>query len=125
MENNGKFIFIVKADVCTANGKDVNATKILEVMKTYGTVEDYETHIKALRSEDKKTIDNLVAQVEAIKSQNLTADEIELINVYRKLIAASNKVHIDEKETLRKQLDDVYAENEERNAAIAALIGRK
>ncbi len=124
MENR-EFIFIVRADKCTENGKDVNATKILEVMRTYGDVLDYETHVKELRATDQETIKNLVAQVEAIKAQNLSADEIHFVNEYRKLKAAAVKEHIDEKEALRKQLDDVYAENEKRNDLIAELIGRK
>lgn len=118
------FVFTVKDDVCTANNKDVNATKILEVMRTYGTVEDYDEHVKAIKNQYQASLDNVVAQNEAIKEQNLTSDEIELVNAYRKLRAQATKSYITENDTLRKQLEEIQAENEKRNDAIAVLIGR-
>ena len=122
---NGKYIFSIKKDICTANDKDVNATKLLEIMRTYGTVEDYNAHVATLRAEDKETIDNLVAQNEAIKEQNLSADEVELLNKYRVLKAAAVQKVVVENGTLKKQLEDIKSENETRNGKIAELLGIK
>lgn len=118
------FVFTVKDDVCTANNKDVNATKILEVMRTYGTVEDYDEHFKGIKATYQASLDNVVAQNEAIKEQNLTSDEIQLVNEYRKLRAKATQSYITENDVLRKQLEEIQAENEKRNDAIAVLIGR-
>lgn len=120
-----KYVFTVKDDVCTANGKDVNATKLLEIMRTYGTVEDYEAHVKALKDEYQASLDSVVAQNEAIKEQNLSADEVELLNKYRVLKAAAVQKHVVENGTLKKQLEDIAAENELRNDKIAELLGIK
>ena len=113
-----KFVFTVKDDVCTANGKDVNATRILEVMHKYGTVEEYDTVVAGLKQEYQNVLDNVVAQNEAIKEQNLTADEIAMINAYRTQRAIAVQKHIDENTVLRDQLTEVKNEIEARKAII-------
>lgn len=107
-----KLVFIIKDDVCTANAKDVNATRLLEVMKSYGTVEDYDTHVAGIKAEYQKTLDNVVAQNEAIKQQNLSEEEIAMVNAYRTQRAKAVKGYIDENAKLTKTLEDVKAKHE-------------
>lgn len=113
-----KYVFTVKDDVCTANGKDVNATRILEVMQKYGTVETYDVVVSGLKAEYQSVLDNVVAQNEAIKEQNLTVEEIAIVNAYRTQRAVAVQKYIDENAVLRNQLDDVKAEIEARKAII-------
>lgn len=120
-----KYVFTVKDDVCLANGKDVNATHVLEVMKTYGAVEDYDTVIAKIKAEYQEALDNVVAQNEAIKQQNLSDEEIALVNEYRTLRAKAVQAYIEENTTLTKQLEDIKAEYEKRITLISEIIGKK
>jgi hypothetical protein len=78
-----KYVFTVKEDICNANNKDVNATELLSIMSHYGTVVDYDRDIAVVKAEYQAAIDNLNAQLGAIKEQELTADEIAMIKAYR------------------------------------------
>lgn len=78
-----KVVLTIKEDVCQKNGKDVNATDLLNVMAHYGTVEDFDTALAKEKSESQATIDGLNAQLNAIKEQELTVDEIKMVKAYR------------------------------------------
>ncbi len=120
-----KYIFTVRDDTCVANEKDVNATRVLEVMRTYGTVEDYDAHVAVIKQEYQDALDNVVAQNEAIKAQNLSDEEIELVNAYRMLRARAVKTYIEENEGLRQTLNEVKAEHERTIEIIANVINKK
>ena len=120
-----KYVFTVKDDICLANGKDVNATQIIDVMKTYGTVEDYDTHVAVIKKEYQDALDNVVAQNEAIKAQNLTELEVEVLNALRVYHGKAVKSYVDENERLTKTLDDVKAEHERTIEIIANVINKK
>lgn len=107
-----KLVFTIKDDVCTANAKDVNATRLLEVMKGYGTVEDFDTVTAQMRAEYQTTLDNVVAQNEAIKQQNLSEEEIAIVNTYRAQRAKAVQGYKDENAGLRQTLADVKAKHE-------------
>lgn len=128
-----KYVFTVKDDVCAKNNKDVNATALLEKMRLYGTVESYDSNMVAVKAEYQSVIDELTARYDAIKSLNLSADEISLVNLYRSLkaetaaayVAEVNTVKAElgaENEALKKQLEDIKVENEGRIAKIAAIL---
>jgi hypothetical protein len=117
-----KYIFTVRDDTCIANEKDVNATRVLEVMRTYGTVEDYDPHIAVIKQEYQEALDNVCAQNEAIKAQNLSEDEIAMVNAYRTQREIVEHNHIVEKEELRQTLKDVKAKHESTLALIADAI---
>ncbi len=117
-----KLVVTIRDDICTANGKDVNATALIEKIKLYGTVEDYDVNMTAVKAEYQTVINEVSARYEAIKSLNLTQDEITFLNLYRKLKAETAAVHVAEKEALAKQLADVKAEQEGRIAKIAAIL---
>lgn len=120
-----KYVFTVKDDVCLANGKDVNATHVLEVMKTYGAVEDYDTVIAKIKAEYQETLDNVVAQNEAIKHQNLSDEEIAIVNEYRKQRAKAVQVYIEENANLNKTLEEVKVEHEKTIEMISNVINKK
>lgn len=119
-----KYVFTVKDDTCLANGKDVNATQILDVMRTYGTVEDYDTHVAVIKQEYQKTLDNLVAQNRAIEEKNLTDDEFAIVMEYRRQRAKAVQVHIDERDEARQTLATVKAEHEKTIEMIANVINK-
>lgn len=118
-----KFVFTVKEDICAQNEKDPTAKQLLETMQKYGEVKDYETIIAEVRAEDKKTIAGLYTQLEAIKEQKLTPDEIRVVKTYRECVAAKEAEHIAKNECLVKQLQAVKVESEQRIARIRQAIG--
>ena len=101
-----KYVFTIKDDVCAANGKDVEATELLQKMKLWGDVEDYEKAIAAVRAEYQVTIDNLKAQNDAIKDQELTDDEIALLNSYRACKKATGDAYQARINALEKHIED-------------------
>lgn len=119
-----KFVFTIKDDVCAANGKDVEATELLAKMKLWGTIEDYEQAVSVVRAEYQATIDNLTAQLNAIKDQELTNDEIVLLNAYRGCKKVTGDAFQERINALESQLDEISAENQKRLAQIAAILAQ-
>ena len=99
-----KVVLTIKEDICAKNNKDVNATELLNVMAHYGVVESYETATAKERAESQSTIDGLTKQLDDIKEQELTVDEMNIVRAYR---AAKNSVvakFTAENESLRESL---------------------
>jgi hypothetical protein len=120
-----KLVFTIKDDVCLANGKDVNATQLIEVAKKYGTVEDFDTVVAAVRAEYQATLDNVVAQNEAIKQQNLSDEEIAMVNTYREQRAKAVKVYEDKVVELEGTLENVKVEHERTIELISNVINKR
>ena len=116
-----KFVLNVKPEVCTANGKDPAATELLKKMELYGEVTPFDTAVAADRAEDKATIENLTAQVFAIKDQELTADEIKLLNFYRVLKAELGEGFQKIIDSQAATLEDVRVKSLARAAQITEL----
>ncbi len=76
--------FKIKKDVCEAHNKDFNAVELLKAMSHYGEVVPFENEVAGMKRDYETTIENLSAQLTAIKEQELTADEIEMVRAYRK-----------------------------------------
>lgn len=118
-----KFVFTPSGKVMADNGKEESKLpELLSVMRTYGTVEAYDVNMTAVKAEFTAEYNDLKARYEAIKNLNLAPDEITLLNLYRDLKAKQAAVHVAEKEALKKQLTDIKAENDGRNAKILALL---
>jgi hypothetical protein len=99
-----KVVLTIREDVCAKNNKDVNAAELLNVMAHYGTVESYETATAKDKAEFQSNIDSLQKQLDDIKEQELTVDEINIVRAYR---AAKNSVvakYTAENESLRESL---------------------
>lgn len=78
------YVFTVKDDICNQHGKtEQNKQELLKVLTHYGTIEDYDAVIAIERAKYQAVIDNQTKQIEAIKDQELTADEISMVKAYR------------------------------------------
>jgi hypothetical protein len=119
-----KYVFTIKDDVCAANGKDVNATELLAKMKLWGDVTDYDKATAQERAEYQTVVDSLTAQLGAIKAQELTDDEIVLLNAYRECKAKNAAVYDARIDELEGQLDDIRIEEQQRVEQIIALLQR-
>lgn len=118
-----KIVFTIKDDVCLANGKDVNATELIAIMGHYGTVEDYDKHMAKTQSEYQVTLNNMISQFNAIKDQELTADEIEIVKSYRESKASVVVEYESKVSALMSQLQTVKEESKKRYEQIKAIIG--
>lgn len=78
-----KYVLTIDEATCSKNNKDVNAKELLNVMGHYGTVENYETVEARVVAEHQKVNAELHAQLNAIKDQELTVDEIKMVKAYR------------------------------------------
>ena len=107
-----KYVFTVKEDICQLNGKDPSARDLLEKMKLWGSVVDYDSDIAAVKAEYQKTLDELTRQYNAIADQKLTESEIKLINAYRTCYAIDTRKYTEEIEKLTKQITDSIANHE-------------
>ena len=75
-----QYVFTMKDDVCSLNGKtDAQKEEVLKVLTHYGTVEDYDNVVAGERAKYQSVIDNQTKQIEAIKEQELTLDDLHFI----------------------------------------------
>ena len=118
-----KVVLTIKEDVCVKNNKDVNATELLNVMAHYGTVETYESATAKDKAEFQATIDSLNNQLNAIKEQELTVDEIKMVKSYRENKSSVVSAYVAEAEQYKSQLQAVKNEHEQRVAKLKAILG--
>ena len=118
-----KLVFTIKDDICAANGKDIAATELIEKMKLYGNVEDYDRVVATVRAEYQATADNLTAQISAIKAHDLTPDELELVKSYRACKANISGGYEARINMLETQLSDIRLEEQTRLEKIMAILG--
>lgn len=119
-----KYAFTFMEDVCNSNGVNSDPTELLEKMKLRGKVEDFDSAVATVRAECQTTIDNLTAQLNAIKEQELTEDEIVLLNAYRgckKFTGDKYQTRID---SLEKQLTENSEEMQKRLSLIAEILNQ-
>lgn len=93
-----KYVFTVDEAVCAAHGKDPNAVELLQVMKSYGTVE--EQHEEVTLSEDEitvlRTLRNVKAQSKAETDEKIARLEATIIGMKT------------EKENLGKRIAEMF-----------------
>lgn len=104
-----KLVFTFMEDVAIANGKNPDPAELLEKMKLRGKVSDFEDEVRAIRAEYQGALDNLTAQNQAIRDQELTEDEIIFLNFYRERKAKNGEAFQARIDTLEHQLDDTRA----------------
>lgn len=112
----------VKENVCLANGKDPAATELIAKMRLWGDVTPLADEIAAVKAEYQKVIDDITAQFNAIKSQELTPDEIVLLNAYRDCKAAVGEGYQKRIEGLEQCLEEVRVASKKRAEQIAQLV---
>lgn len=119
-----QYVFTMKDDVCTANGKtEAQKNEVLKVLTHYGTVEDYDTVLASERARYQQVIDNQTKQIEAIKEQELTIDEIKMVKAYREGKSSVVAEYVAKADAYAKQLEAVKVENEQRVARIKQALG--
>lgn len=118
-------VITVLDDVCAKNNKDPEATQLIEVARSYGKVEPLEVVVEEIKKSYQQTIDNLTAQLDAIKAHNLTPDELALLGAYRNCKASISGQFIARIGELENKLEAVNAEFEVTSADIIALLKKK
>ena len=118
-----KYVFTIRDDVCAANGKDIEATELLAKMKLWGDVEDYDRSVQAVKTEYQATVDNLTAQLTAIKEQELTADEFRMVESYRSNKAEVVSQYVAEAEAYKAELSGIKSEFERKISTLKAVLG--
>lgn len=102
-----KIVITIREDVCAANNKtEENVGKLLEVLHGYGTVADFDKEVADVKAEYQDNLNQLTAQLNAIKANALTTDEIRILNHYRECKA----VICAEKDAEIAKRDEVIAE---------------
>lgn len=118
-----KYAFTFMEDVCNSNGVNSDPTELLGKMKLRGKVEDFDSAVATVRAECQTTIDNLTAQLNAIKEQELTDDELVLLLSYRDCKKSISGKYQDKVSTLEKQLEETAEEQKKRVARIVEALG--
>lgn len=119
-----QYVFTMKDDVCSLNGKtDAQKEEVLKVLTHYGTVEDYDNVVASERAKYQSVIDNQTKQIEAIKEQELTVDEMKIVKMYRECKHSNDAQHLARINELVGQLEAVKTENDRRSAQIKAILG--
>ena len=119
-----KYVFTVKDDVCLANNKDANATELIAKLKLYGSVENFDTVVSGIKAEYDEVIASMSAAYEAIASQNLTSDEIALVNTYRANKEEISKAYVAENNILKNELSTIKAKQENIVRQIQSILGK-
>lgn len=117
-----KYVLTVMPDVAVDNGKDPAATELLEKMAPYGKVTPLDTEVAAIRAEYQSSIDNLMKQLLAIKDQELTEDEIELLNSYRACKKRNAEKYEARITTLEHKVEETIEAAENKVAQLRAVL---
>jgi hypothetical protein len=119
-----KYVFTMKEDTCEAYNKTPEMqVEIIKKLNEYGTVEDYDKVIAPVQAEYQGVVDNLTAQITAIKEQELTADEIRVVKAYRENKAAVVAQYIAEAEKYKTELEGFKTEFELKISKLKAVLG--
>ena len=123
----------VREDVCAKYQRDPEATKLIEIAKEFGSVETldsaiaaerekHQTVVKNLEAQYAGTIKSFEAQIEAIKEQKVTPEEIEILRAVRKKTAIEAAQYEEAIKLRDDNLKTVVAENENRVAQLRTLF---
>lgn len=116
-------VVTIQDDVCAKNGRDPEATALIEAARNFGKVESWETAIATEKAKYQAIINNLTAQVEANAENGVTPAELEILRAVRK--KSADEVAAYERTVAERdaQLLAVKSENENRAAQIKAILG--
>lgn len=113
----------IKDDICAKNGRDPEATSLIEAARSFGTVESWDTAVASLRAEYQAVINNLKLDLDKISENEVTPDELEVLKIIRK---KSSKEAVEYQKAIADrdaQLQAVKVENENRAAQIRNIFG--
>lgn len=108
---------------CAKYERDPSAVKLVEIAKTFGTVETLDSVLAADRAKNQATINNLVAQNEEIKEYAVTPEELVVLKAMREKSKKESEQYIAAIKQRDDQLEAIRVENENRAATIRALYG--
>ena len=121
-----KVVITFREDIMAKHNKTLQQkTKLLELLKEYGAVEDYETVVASIKNEYQTSLDNLNKEYRAIADQHLTDNEIRVIKMLREILTLEGKDYLDRIALLEKTLNDVRSENQNRAKQIIAMLGEE
>lgn len=120
-----EYVLTIREDVCDANHKDVEATNLLETMKLWGDVKPLDTVLACVRTEYQGIIDNLTNKIDAISDQELTADELQLLNAYRACKKAEAAKYLERIDTLEKNIVDTRTTFKKKIAAFNEILNQE
>lgn len=119
-----QFVFTMKDDVCTQNNKtEAQKQEVLKVLTHYGSVEDFDTVLATERAKYQEVIDNQTKQIEAIKDQDLTQDEMAMVKAYRIAISGVVAQHKAVEEECRKTITTLETTLTQFKGKVMALCG--
>ena len=119
-----QFVFTMMDDVCTANNKtEAQKQEVLKVLTHYGSVEDYDTVVAAERARYQAVIDNQTKQIEGIKDQDLTQDEMAMVKAYRIAVSGVVAQHKAVEEECRKTIATLEGTLTQFKNRIIAVVG--
>lgn len=116
-------VVTIMDDVCAKNGRDPQGTKLIEIAKTFGSVESLESVLSAERAKSQSIIDGLTAQLESIKEQKVTPEELKVLKAIREKSVAEKAESEAIIASRDAQLKAIQVENENRAAKIKAIYG--
>jgi flagellar biosynthesis chaperone FliJ len=117
-------VITILDDVCAKNGKDPEATQLIEVARSYGKVETLDAVLATERMKYQEVTNNLRAQLDACAEYGVTNEELEILRAIRKKSDAEAEGYKKEIETCRNELASVTRANEAQNASILAIINK-
>ena len=119
-----QFVFTMLDDVCTENNKtEAQKQEVLKVLTHYGSVEDFDTVLAGERAKYQTVIDNQTKQIEAIKDQDLTADEMAMVKAYRIAISGVVAQHKAAEDECRKTIATLESTLTQFKNKIIAVVG--
>ena len=86
-------VITIQDDICAKNGRDPEATALIEAARSFGKVESGDAFLNAERAKYQQVIDNLKTQVEATAENRVTPDELEILRAVRKKSANENTAY--------------------------------
>ena len=108
---------------CAKYERDPNAAKLIEIAKTFGTVETLDSVLAADRAKSQATINSLLTQNEEIKEFAVTPEELTVLKAMREKSKKESEQYTAAIKQRDDQLEAIRVENENRAATIRALYG--
>ena len=116
-------VITIQDDVCAKNGRDPEATALIEAARSFGKVESWDAAVAVERSKYQAVIDNMKTQLAAIEETGVTPEELKVLRAIREKSAIEN-AHFEKTIADRdEQLNAIRAENENRNEQIKNILG--
>ena len=107
-----KFVIEIKEDICVKNDCLDKVPELLKVLPHYGTLTPYDTAVQSIVDEKQSIIDNLTDELGKLKSHNLSAEEIQLLNVLRAIDVKKGEKRENEWKQEKAQLEAAKAESD-------------